>query len=96
MFTPQQENRIKELIREVLQEQRTDNIDEVTLKFFKTIPDIENHYVALTYDLYVDFCKKHNVKPASKQNFGSSVRSFYNVTSKVTTVDGKSVRIYTK
>ena len=34
MFTPQQEERIKELIREVLHEQTTNKLDEITLKFF--------------------------------------------------------------
>lgn len=96
MFTPQEENRIKELIREVLHEQTVNNTDKTTLAFFETIPDMQNHYVALTYDMYVDFCKQQNAKPLSKQAFGLSVRSFYNVTSKVTTVEGKSVRIYTK
>lgn len=96
MFTPQQENRIKELIREVLREQTLNDIDEVTMEFFKTIPDIENHYVSLTYDLYVDFCKQNNAKPLTKQAFGTSVKNYYNVTSKVTTVDNKSVRIYTR
>lgn len=96
MFTPQEENRIKELIREVLHEKTVNNIDKITLDFFETIPDMQNHYVALTYDMYVDFCKQNNAIPLTKQSFGTSVKNYYDVTSKVTTVDGKSVRIYTK
>ena len=96
MFTPQQENRIKELIREVLHEKTANNIDKITLDFFETIPDMQNHYVALTYDMYVDFCKQNNAIPLTKQAFGTSVKNYYDVTSKVTTVDGKSVRIYTR
>lgn len=96
MFTPQEENRIKELIREVLHEKTVNNIDKTTLDFFETIPDMQNHYVALTYDMYVDFCKQQNAKPLSKQAFGTSVKNYYDVKSKVTTVEGKSVRIYTK
>lgn len=96
MFTPQQENRIKEIIQEVLHERLANDIDEITLKFFETIPDMQNHFVTATYEAYVDFCKAHKVKPVSKQAFGSSVRDYYNVGSKVTTFDGKSVRVYTR
>lgn len=96
MFTPQEENRIKELIREVLHEKTVNNIDKITLDFFETIPDMQNHYVALTYDMYVDFCKQQNAIPLTKQAFGTSVKNYYDVKSKVTTVEGKSVRIYTK
>ena len=96
MFTKQQEMRIKELVREMLHEQIANSTDEITLKFFETIPDIQNHFVAATYDMYVDFCKKHKAHPATKQAFGSSVRSYYNVKSKVTTFENKPVRIYTR
>lgn len=96
VFTPQEEIRIKELVREVLRENVTKDIDELTLKFFETIPDMQNHFVTATYEEYEDFCKTKKVKPMSKQAFGSSVRSYYNVGSKVTTFDGKSVRIYTR
>lgn len=96
MFTPQEETRIKELVREVLHEQIVNSTDEMTLKFFETIPDMQNHFVAETYEMYVDFCKKHKVKPASKQAFGSSVKTYYNVKSKVTTFENKPVRIYTR
>lgn len=96
MFTKQQEIRIKELIQEFLHEQTVKNLDESALEFFKTIPDIQNHYVALTYEMYEEFCKKHKLRPLSKHAFGSNVKKYYNVTSKVTTVDNKSVRIYTR
>lgn len=96
MFTPQQENRIKELVKEVLHERVANDIDEITLKFFETIPDIQNYFVATTYEMYKEFCKSHKARPISKQAFGSSVRDYYDVRSKVTTFDGKSVRIYTR
>lgn len=96
IFTQQEENRIKELVREVLRENLTNDIDKTTLEFFDTIPDMQNHFVATTYEMYVDFCESRNVTPMSKQKFGLSVRNYYNVGSKVTTFDGKSVRIYTR
>ena len=96
VFTPQEEKRIKELVKEVLHEQIVNNTDEITLKFFETIPDIQNHFVATTYEMYEDFCKSHKVTPMTKQAFGLNVRNYYNVKSKVTTFDGKSVRVYTR
>ena len=96
MFTKQQENRIKELVHEVIREQKANNLDESALEFFKTIPDIQNHYTSLVYEMYEAFCKKNNFKPLSKHAFGSSVKKYYNVTSKVTTYDNKPVRIYTR
>mgnify|MGYP003288907678 CR=1 FL=1 len=96
LFTLQEENRIKELVREVLRENLISEINESTLAFFDTIPDMQNHFVATTYEMYDDFCKSRNITPISKQAFGSSVKNYYNVKSKVTTFDGKSVRIYTK
>lgn len=96
MFTKQQEDRIKELIREVIREQNPNNLENSALEFFKTIPDIQNHYTALVYEMYEAFCKKNKLKPLSKHAFGSSVKKYYNVTSKVTTYDNKPVRIYTR
>lgn len=96
MFTPQEENRIKELIREVIREQKTNNLDNSALEFFKTIPDIHNHYAGMVYEMYEDFCEKHNMTPLSKHAFGSSVKKYYNVKSKVTTFENKPVRIYTR
>lgn len=96
VFTPQEENRIKELVREVLHEKTVNETDETALKFFETIPDMQNHFVTTTYEMYEDFCKSRNVAPMSKQAFGLSVRSYYNVKSKVTTFDNKPVRIYTR
>lgn len=96
MFTPQQEKRIKEIIQEVLHERIANDLDKSVLKFFKTIPDMQNHFVTTTYDAYVDFCDSHNFVPVTKTSFGLSVRSYYNVKSKVTTFDGKSVRVYTR
>lgn len=96
MFTPQEENRIKELIYEVIREKKKGDLDESALKFFKTIPDMHNHYVGMVYDMYEEFCEEHNMTPLSKHAFGSSVKKYYNVKSKVTTFDNKPVRIYTR
>ena len=95
-FTPEQENRIKELVREVLREKKKNNLDESALEFFKTIPDMHNHYAGVVYEMYEEFCKKNNIPQLSKHAFGSSVKTYYNVKSKVTTYDNKPVRIYTR
>lgn len=96
MFTPQEENRIKELVREVMREKKKNNLDESALEFFKTVPDMHNHYAGMVYEMYEEFCEEHNMTPISKQAFGSSVKTYYNVKSKVTTYDNKPVRIYTR
>lgn len=96
VFTPQEETRIKELVREVMREKKKNNLDESALEFFKTIPDIHNHYAGMVYEMYEEFCEERGMTPISKQAFGSSVKTYYNVKSKVTTFDNKPVRIYTR
>lgn len=96
MFTPQQEERIKEIVQETLKEQTRSQTDESVVEFFETIPDMNNYYVSTTYELYEDYCKARGIKPLSKIAFGSNVSKYYNLKSKTTTVNGKSVRVYTR
>ena len=57
---------------------------------------IENHTTTEVYNNYVVFCKDYGLLPMSKIEFVKQINNKLKMTSKVTRIDGKIVRIFVK
>lgn len=58
--------------------------------------DIVDEPISDIYDSYVEVCKNNKTPHLSKKLFGAEIRKRFDLNVRVTTRDGKSVRIYTK
>ena len=58
--------------------------------------DIVNESISDIYDSYVEVCKQNKKPHLSKKLFGAEIRKRFDLNVRVTTRDGKSVRIYTR
>ena len=66
------------------------------LEWFDSEPAIENEAVADVYHMYNVWCGQSGCSPVKKLNFSKEVKKAFNLVSKPTTINGKSVRVYIK
>lgn len=83
-------------VRSALDEYERDN--NPILVFFDEMSesDIENQLTSSVYSRYKVFCVENSATPMSKTSFSREVRRRYSMVTKVTSIDGKSFRMYAK
>lgn len=66
------------------------------LEWFESDPHIENESVSEIYEVYRVWCVQNGCNAVKKLNLSKEIKKKYGLISKVTTIDGKSLRIYAK
>lgn len=66
------------------------------LEYFEETPSIENESVGDVYLAYQLWCTRNGCMPVKKLNFSKEIKKELGLTSKIKTIQGKSVRVYVK
>lgn len=92
----EQEKLIGKLIGVIWKSKNEVIINDSISKYLKSVPfdEVENKKVDAVYNHYVKWCETEKHKVKSKIEFSRRVCSNYNLKTKVTKINGKSIRIY--
>lgn len=59
-----------------------------------TLDDVLNESTAEVYKRYNEYCLRENYTPLSNREFGKKINKYFNLETKVSKIQGKSIRIY--
>lgn len=96
IITPESHDLRLELVQKIYKYNIKANTAISLTEYLKKLPFdfFINKIVADCYEDYCIWCTKENLEPKSKAEFSRAVSELFNLQSKVTTVDGKRVRVY--
>lgn len=85
---------ISESVQRELEEYEETN--DPVLGYLKeiTLDDVLNESTAEVYKKYNEYCIRENYTPLSNREFGKKINKYFNLETKVSKIQGKSVRIY--
>lgn len=92
----EQEKLISKVIAVIWKNKSEIIINDSISKYLKSVAfdEVENKKVDAVYNHYVSWCETEKQKVKSKIEFSRRVCSKYNLKTKVTKINGKSIRIY--